>query len=61
MLDFILNLKRYEDLTQPDLIRQNEKCDRNICLYGYVRGCPLKKNANIHIPGIHINTISSLF
>jgi ribosome biogenesis protein BMS1 len=42
---------RLEDLTKPDLIRQNEKCDRNVCLYGYVRGCPLKSNINIHIPG----------
>lgn len=42
---------RIEDITQPDLIRQNEKCDRTICFYGYVRGCALKKNANIHIPG----------
>ncbi len=42
---------RLEDLTQPDAIRQNFKCDRNICLYGYVRGCPLKRNSSIHIPG----------
>jgi len=42
---------RIEDITKPDLIRQNEKCDRSVCFYGYVRGCPLKKNAYIHIPG----------
>jgi len=42
---------RLEDLTQPDAVRQNVKCDRNICLYGYVRGCPLKRNSSIHIPG----------
>ena len=43
---------RMEDLTEPDLIRQNAKCDRNVCLYGYVRGCPIKRNTNIHIPGV---------
>ena len=26
---------RMEDLTEPDLIRQNAKCDRNVYLYGY--------------------------
>ena len=45
---------RIEDLTQPDLIRQNEKCDRSLCFYGYVRGCALKKSASIHIPGLNI-------
>ena len=42
---------RFEDLTQPDLMRQNFKVDRTVCLYGYVRGCPLKKNSSVHIPG----------
>ncbi len=42
---------RMEDLTDPELLRKNEKCDRDVCLYGYVRGCPIKKNTNIHIPG----------
>jgi ribosome biogenesis protein BMS1 len=43
---------RMEDLTPPDLIRQNDKCDRNVCLYGYVRGSALKNKANVHIPGV---------
>ena len=54
---------RIEDLTQPDLIRQNEKCDRDLCFYGYVRGTALKKSASIHIPGsgdYQINDISFL-
>jgi ribosome biogenesis protein BMS1 len=54
---------RMEDLTEPDLIRQNAKCDRNVCLYGYVRGCPLKRNTNIHIPGVgdfELNDVSFL-
>ena len=40
-----------EDLTNPERIRQNPKCDRTVSLYGYVRGVPLKKNTSIHIPG----------
>lgn len=42
---------RYEDLTSSELIRQNAKCDRNISLYGYVRGVPLNGNTSIHIAG----------
>ena len=42
---------RVEDLTNPELIRQNPKIDRTISLYGYVRGVPLNKETSIHIPG----------
>ncbi|CAH1999817.1 unnamed protein product [Acanthoscelides obtectus] len=43
---------RFEDLTNQELIRQNPKCDRNISLYGYVRGVPLKKEGSVHIAGM---------
>ncbi|XP_071482980.1 ribosome biogenesis protein BMS1 homolog [Diadema antillarum] len=42
---------RMEDLTSPELIRQNPKCDRNVALYGYMRGIPLRQNSSVHIPG----------
>ncbi|PIK42638.1 putative ribosome biogenesis protein BMS1-like [Apostichopus japonicus] len=42
---------RMEDLTNPELIRQKEKCDRHISLYGYVRGTPLKLGGSIHLAG----------
>lgn len=42
---------RLEDLTPPELIRKNPKVDRNISLYGYVRGIPLNKETSVHIPG----------
>lgn len=42
---------RYEDLTNQELIRQNPNCDRNISLYGYVRGVPIKKDTYVHIAG----------
>eukprot|EP01130_Rhizamoeba_saxonica_P001422 TRINITY_DN11282_c0_g1_i2.p1 TRINITY_DN11282_c0_g1~~TRINITY_DN11282_c0_g1_i2.p1 ORF type:complete len:1080 (-),score=316.44 TRINITY_DN11282_c0_g1_i2:87-3326(-) len=42
---------RIEDITDPELIRQNKKNDRKIVVYGYVRGTPLKKTSIIHIPG----------
>lgn len=42
---------RLEDLTPPDVIRKNPKVDRNVSLYGYVRGIPLNKDTSVHIPG----------
>ncbi|XP_022690941.1 ribosome biogenesis protein BMS1 homolog isoform X2 [Varroa jacobsoni] len=42
---------RFEDITGQELIRQNPKIDRTICLYGYSRGAHLKQNALFHIPG----------
>lgn len=43
-----------EDLTEPELIRTNPLCNRTVCLYGYVRGCPLKADTPIHIPGKYV-------
>lgn len=42
---------RVEDITNQEAIRLNPKCDRNVVLYGYVRGIPLKKNTTVHIAG----------
>lgn len=42
---------RMEDLTSPELIRQNAKCDRTVSLYGFVRGIPFHENQNLHISG----------
>jgi ribosome biogenesis protein BMS1 len=40
-----------EDITSQEAIRLNPKCDRNVVLYGYVRGIPLKKDSTVHIAG----------
>lgn len=42
---------RMEDITNQEAIRVNPKCDRNVVLYGYVRGIPLKKDTTVHIAG----------
>ena len=52
---FAVKIYRLEDVTDPEAVRQNPKCDRNVCLYGYVRGTHFKRNTNIHIQGININ------
>ncbi|XP_017551452.1 ribosome biogenesis protein BMS1 homolog isoform X2 [Pygocentrus nattereri] len=43
---------RMEDLTDPEAIRLNPKCDRTVSLYGYLRGTFLKNKCQIHIPGV---------
>ncbi|XP_014279016.1 ribosome biogenesis protein BMS1 homolog [Halyomorpha halys] len=42
---------RMEDMTPPDQIQLNPKVDRDVCLYGYMRGIPMNKNCFVHIPG----------
>jgi ribosome biogenesis protein BMS1 len=43
---------RVTDLTHPQLITENPKCDRKIALYGYLHGTPLpSENAHVHIAG----------
>lgn len=43
---------RFEDVTPPDRVHVNNKCDRNITLYGYLRGCNMKKGTKVHIAGV---------
>lgn len=40
---------RMEDITNQENIRLNPKCDRNVVLYGYVRGIPLTKDSMVHV------------
>ncbi len=42
---------RFEDITDPELIRQDEYCNRHVCLYGFVRGTFLRSGMPVHIPG----------
>lgn len=43
---------RMEDLTNPEDLRTNSKCDRKVCLYGYLRGAHLKNKSQVHMPGV---------
>uniref|UniRef100_A0A8C6EXD6 BMS1 ribosome biosis factor n=1 Tax=Marmota marmota marmota TaxID=9994 RepID=A0A8C6EXD6_MARMA len=43
---------RMEDLTNPEDIRTNIKCDRKVSLYGYLRGAHLKNKSQVHMPGV---------
>lgn len=41
-----------------DDIRLNPKCDREIAVYGYLRGTKLKGSARVHIAGVGDATVS---
>lgn len=43
---------RMEDLTDPEKVRTDLKCDRTVSLYGYLRGAHLKNKGQVHIPGV---------
>ncbi|XP_061912377.1 ribosome biogenesis protein BMS1 homolog [Entelurus aequoreus] len=43
---------RMEDLTDPEKVRTDLKCDRTVSLYGYLRGTCLKNKSQVHIPGV---------
>ncbi|KAF9185189.1 Glycoside hydrolase 2 (Mannanase, beta-galactosidase) [Haplosporangium sp. Z 767] len=43
---------RVEDLTDPEMVRQNPTCDRTVTLYGYLRGTNMKSGMRVHIPGV---------
>ncbi|MFQ6646709.1 hypothetical protein Gotur_020638, partial [Gossypium turneri] len=43
---------RFEDVTPPERVQMSSKCDRNVTLYGYLRGCNLKKGTKVHIAGV---------
>ncbi|SPP85211.1 ribosome biogenesis protein BMS1 homolog [Drosophila guanche] len=47
-----LLVDRMEDVTNTDQVRRNPKCDREVVLYGYVRGVPLKQEHMVHIAGL---------
>ncbi|KAK2910762.1 ribosome biogenesis protein BMS1 homolog [Channa argus] len=43
---------RMEDLTDPEKLRTDPKCDRTVSLYGFLRGTYLKNKGQVHIPGV---------
>ena len=51
---------RIEDLTDPEQVRLEPKCDRTMTFYGYLRGTNMKNGTRVHIPGLGDNTVSSI-
>lgn len=52
---------RVTDLTHPQEITENPKCDRKVAMYGYLHGTPLpSSNAHFHIAGVGDYYVSSV-
>ncbi|KAH8705189.1 putative ribosome biogenesis protein [Talaromyces proteolyticus] len=52
---------RFLDITPPTEIEENEKCDRTIALYGYLRGTNFPaQGARVHVPGVGDLTVSAI-
>ena len=41
-----------QDITPPERVRADPKCDREVTVYGYARGCNLKPGARMHLAGV---------
>ncbi|XP_026415364.1 ribosome biogenesis protein BMS1 homolog isoform X1 [Papaver somniferum] len=53
----------FEDVTSPERVHIDKKCDRNIVMYGYLRGSNMKRGTKVHIAGVgdfHLYGITSL-
>ncbi|KAI3872442.1 hypothetical protein MKW92_043114 [Papaver armeniacum] len=42
----------FEDVTPVPSLDKDKKCNRNIVLYGYLRGCDIKNGVQVHIAGV---------
>ena len=52
---------RFLDVTPPTKIEENEKCDRDIALYGYLRGTNFPAlDARVHVPGVGDLTVREI-
>lgn len=44
---------RMEDVTNQELLRKDPTVNRDLVMYGYVRGVPLQKDSMVHIAGMY--------
>ncbi|XP_063691057.1 uncharacterized protein LOC134823502 [Bolinopsis microptera] len=51
---------RVEDMTDPELIDKNKKCDRSVGLYGWVRGANMKSDTSVHVCGVGDHVLSDI-
>ncbi|KAI8474956.1 MAG: ribosome biogenesis protein BMS1-like protein [Monoraphidium minutum] len=51
---------RMEDVTPRDDVRLDAKCDRDVVLYGYVRGAPMRREQRVHIAGVGDYSLAEL-
>ncbi len=47
-----------QDITPPERIEENPQCDREVTVYGYLRGANLKPGTQAHLAGVGDMTVS---
>ncbi|KAH9818468.1 hypothetical protein DFH28DRAFT_114641 [Melampsora americana] len=45
---------RFEDLTPREQVRITPSCDRNIAIWGYLRGIPMRPPSDVVTPKVHV-------
>jgi ribosome biogenesis protein BMS1 len=51
---------RLEEATDPELLRQDVRCDRSVILYGYNRGTYMRPGQTIHFAGVGDFTMADI-
>lgn len=51
---------RMEDLTPPERVEADAHCDRDVALYGYLRGAPLRPGATLHVAGVGDHEVAEI-
>ena len=46
-----------QDITPPERIEEDPKCDREVTVYGYLRGANLKPGTQAHLAGVGDMTV----
>eukprot|EP00891_Asterochloris_glomerata_P004383 jgi/Astpho2/4383/e_gw1.00067.3.1_t len=51
---------RFEDITPVESIRENPKCDRDVTVYGYLRGANMRQGTRVHLAGVGDKSFAEL-
>ena len=46
-----------QDITPPERVQRDPTCDREVAVYGYLRGCNMKRGMRVHLAGVGDYTV----
>ena len=49
-----------QDITPVESIRENPKCDRDVTVYGYLRGANMRQGTRVHLAGVGDQSVRTL-
>ena len=53
-------IPRPQDITPPERVQRDPTCDREVAVYGYLRGCNMKRGMRVHLAGVGDYTVRVL-